>query len=128
MQSEDTCAPLEPGRCPVEVTLEIIGGKWKPLLLYYLLDGTKRFNQLRRLLPQVTQQMLTLQLRELERDGIVHRKVYAEVPPKVEYSLSEAGRSLEPILLQMLAWGQTHLAQRAQAAEQAHPSTRDEAA
>jgi len=94
--------------CPVAVTLGIIGGKWKPLILYYLLQGTQRFNALKRRLPQVTQQMLTLQLRELERDGIVHRQVYAEVPPKVEYSLTELGRSLEPILLAMLAWGEAY--------------------
>ncbi len=95
-------------RCPVETTLGIIGGKWKPLILYYLTQGTCRFNQLKRMLPDVTQQMLTLQLRELERDGIVHRKIYAEVPPKVEYSLTELGRSLEPILLAMLAWGEEY--------------------
>jgi DNA-binding HxlR family transcriptional regulator len=96
--------------CPVEATLHVIGGKWKPLILFYLLQGTKRFNELKKLLPdQVTQQMLTLQLRELERDGIVLRKVYAQVPPKVEYSLTDMGRSLEPILLMMLDWGQQYL-------------------
>jgi DNA-binding HxlR family transcriptional regulator len=94
--------------CPVETTLGIIGGKWKPLILYYLTQGTRRFNELKRMLPHVTQQMLTLQLRELERDGIVRRKVYAEVPPKVEYSLTDLGRSLEPILLAMLAWGEDY--------------------
>jgi DNA-binding HxlR family transcriptional regulator len=99
-----------PERCPVEVTLHIVGGKWKPLILFYLLQGTRRFNELKRMLPaRVTQQMLTLQLRELERDGIVHRMVYAEVPPKVEYSLTALGRSLEPILLAMLAWGEGYL-------------------
>jgi DNA-binding HxlR family transcriptional regulator len=103
---------IMPARCPVEVTLDIIGGKWKQLILYYLLQGTKRFNELRRLLPNVTQQMLTTQLRELERDGIVHREVYAEVPPKVEYSLTERGRSLEPILLAMLAWGEEYLSEK----------------
>jgi DNA-binding HxlR family transcriptional regulator len=96
-------------RCPVEITLDIIGGKWKPLIIYYLLQGTKRFNELKRMLPHVTTQMLTLQLRELERDGIVHREVYAEVPPKVEYSLTERGRSLEPIMLAMLDWGVNYL-------------------
>ena len=92
-------------RCPVVITLDVVGGKWKTLILYHLLQGTKRFNELRRLMPEVTQQMLTLQLRELERDGIVHREVYAQVPPKVEYSLTDLGYSLEPLLLMMLKWG-----------------------
>ncbi len=94
--------------CPVATTVEIIGGKWKTMILYYLLQKTRRFNELRRLLPSVTQQMLTTQLRELERDGVVDRKVYAEVPPKVEYSLTPSGRSLEPILLLMQDWGVQH--------------------
>ena len=98
--------------CPVETTLGIIGGKWKPLILYYLIQGTCRFNELRRRLPPITQQMLTQQLRELERDGIVRRQVYAEVPPKVEYSLTDLGRSLEPILLAMLAWGTAYQQRR----------------
>lgn len=98
--------------CPVATTLDIIGGKWKPLILYYLIQRTRRFNELKRMLPQVTQQMLTTQLRELERDGIVRRKVYAEVPPKVEYSLTDLGRSLEPILLAMLDWGEAYQRRR----------------
>jgi DNA-binding HxlR family transcriptional regulator len=91
---------------PVEVTLSIIGGKWKPLIVFYLLGGTKRFSELRRLLPQATQQMLTMQLRELEQAGILHRHVYPQVPPKVEYSLTELGRSIEPVLRQMCNWGE----------------------
>jgi len=92
--------------CPVEVTLSIVGGKWKLQIVYCLLSGTKRFGQLRRLIPGATQQMLTLQLRELEQAGIIHRQVYAQVPPKVEYSLTESGRSLEPIVQQTHAWGE----------------------
>jgi DNA-binding HxlR family transcriptional regulator len=103
--------------CPVETTLGVIGGKWKPLILYYLTQGTRRYNALKRMLPHVTPQMLTLQLRELERDGIVERTVYAEVPPKVEYSLTALGRSLEPILLAMLAWGEAYQRREAPTAE-----------
>lgn len=91
--------------CPVEATLDVIGGKWKGVILYYLLGGTLRFGELRRHLPDITQRMLTLQLRELERDGIVERTVYAEVPPRVEYRLTCFGQSLEPILLQLRDWG-----------------------
>lgn len=92
--------------CAVEAALDIIGHKWKGVILFHLLDGTKRFNELRRLIPKVTQRMLTLQLRELEKDKVVHRKVYAEVPPKVEYSLTEHGKSLEPIIYQLRDWGE----------------------
>jgi DNA-binding HxlR family transcriptional regulator len=92
--------------CPVETTLDVIGGKWKGILLYHLIDGKKRFNEFRKLYPGITQRMLTLQLRELERDGVIHREVYKEVPPKVEYSLTEFGRTLEPIILLMKDWGE----------------------
>src|SRR5215831_7346246 len=96
--------------CPVKLTADIIGGKWKPLILFYLEGRTRRFGELRRLIPGLTKKMLTQHLRELERDEIVHRKVYAEVPPKVEYSLTRHGESLKPILKLMSAWGNRHKA------------------
>ncbi|MEM6614357.1 MAG: helix-turn-helix domain-containing protein [Cyanobacteria bacterium P01_C01_bin.72] len=96
--------------CPVEATLEIIGGKWKGVILYHLLSETMRFNQLRRLMPEVTQRMLTKQLRELEADNLISRKVYADVPPKVEYSITEYGRTLAPIIHALKEWGLQHLA------------------
>jgi DNA-binding HxlR family transcriptional regulator len=89
----------------VESTLEVIGGKWKGLILYHLLGKTRRFNEFRRLMPGITQRMLTLQLRDLEHDGLVHREVYREVPPKVEYSLTELGCTLEPIIRLLSDWG-----------------------
>jgi DNA-binding HxlR family transcriptional regulator len=91
--------------CPIEVTLDLIGGKYKSLILWLLLDKTMRFNEIKKQLPSATQKMLTQQLRDLENDGIVIRKVYAEIPPKVEYSLSDFGKSLKPILESMCAWG-----------------------
>lgn len=91
--------------CSVEATLDVIGGKWKGVILFHLLEKTCRFNELRRLVPSVTQRVLTLQLRELEEDGVIHRKIYAEIPPRVEYSLTDFGRTLEPIILLMRDWG-----------------------
>jgi len=92
--------------CPFEITIDLIGGKWKPLIIWHLgSKGTLRFNELRKLLPQITQKMLTQQLRELETDNLVHREVYPQVPPKVEYSLTELGTSLMPILSTMCKWG-----------------------
>ncbi|ALC83777.1 MULTISPECIES: winged helix-turn-helix transcriptional regulator [Bacillus] len=96
--------PCENG-CPVETTLDVIGGKWKGVILYHLMEGTKRFNEFKRLMPGITQRMLTLQLRELENDGVLSRKVYPEVPPKVEYSLTEFGWTLQPIIKHMYEWG-----------------------
>ena len=95
--------------CPVTATISVIGGKWKPIILWILFQDTHRFGELKRMIPSITQKMLTQQLRDLERDGIVHREVYPVVPPKVEYSLTENGRSLSPILLAMEAWGNEHM-------------------
>jgi DNA-binding HxlR family transcriptional regulator len=103
-------------RCPVAVTVAVMGGKWKPTILYHLKDGPRRFNELRRLMPEITQRMLTLQLRALEEDGIITRTVHAQVPPRVEYALSAYGRTLGPILDAMVAWGEQHGASGAPAA------------
>jgi DNA-binding HxlR family transcriptional regulator len=92
-------------RCSVARTVELIGGKWKAVILYYLLDETLRFNELRRTIPGITQRMLTLQLRELEADGIVERTVFPVVPPHVEYALTPFGKTLEPVLRTMREWG-----------------------
>ncbi|HEL7748613.1 TPA: helix-turn-helix transcriptional regulator [Stenotrophomonas maltophilia] len=99
-------------RCAVEVTVEIAGGKWKPLIVHYLLSGTKRFGELRKLIGGVTQRSLTLQLRELEASGIVRREVFAEVPPRVEYTLTPLGTTLAPTLEAMKLWGERYLASR----------------
>ncbi|MFB9326659.1 winged helix-turn-helix transcriptional regulator [Paenibacillus aurantiacus] len=101
--------------CEKELTLSIIGGKWKMIIMWHLgKEGTKRFNQLKALIPDITQRMLTTQLRELEEDGIVDRKVYPVVPPKVEYSLTPRGESLIPILDLMYEWGKTYIRESGQ--------------
>lgn len=95
--------------CTVELTLHIIGGKWKPIILYHLgQEGTRRFGEIKQVMPNITQKMLTQQLRELEGDGLIHRQVYAQVPPKVEYSLTEFGRSILPVLQSLCQWGQIY--------------------
>jgi DNA-binding HxlR family transcriptional regulator len=93
----------------VEATLEVIGGKWKCVILCHLTHGKKRTNELKRLMPNITQKMLTQQLRELEDDGVINRISYNQVPPKVEYELSEYGRSLQSILDSLCAWGELHI-------------------
>jgi DNA-binding HxlR family transcriptional regulator len=99
--------------CPVEATLDLIDGKWKAVILYHLLDATIRFNELgRRLSKRISQRMLTRQLRELEAAGLIHREVYAEVPLRVEYSLTNLGRSLEPVVRSLWTWGNSYLAVR----------------
>ena len=94
--------------CPVETTLLLIGDKWKVMILRDLMTGTKRFGALRRSIPAISQKMLSQQLRAMEADGLVHREVYAEVPPRVEYSLTETGESLRPVLDAMSVWGRQY--------------------
>ncbi|GAB6175446.1 hypothetical protein JCM16814_03370 [Desulfobaculum senezii] len=97
--------------CHFELSLQVIGGKWKPIILYHLHQqdgGVMRFGELRRSMPSITQKMLTRQLRELEADGMLHRKVYPQVPPRVEYSLTDLGRSIIPILEQLYEWGKVY--------------------
>ncbi|MBZ0093362.1 MAG: helix-turn-helix transcriptional regulator [Sulfuricellaceae bacterium] len=102
---EFDCAP----GCPVEGTLRKIGGKWKGTILFLLLKENVRFNAFQRKLPTVTQKVLTNQLRELEADGLIGRKIYAEVPPRVEYFLLPLGRTLEPVILSLWHWGENYL-------------------
>ena len=101
----DPLAAMKPEDCPVRATVGVIGGKWKPLILFYLKHRRMRFNEFRRMIPEATHKVLTQQLRDLERAGIVTRKIYPEVPPRVEYSLSADGQSLRPVLAAMAAWG-----------------------
>ena len=98
--------------CPVETTLTLIGDKWKVLILRDLMGGTKRFGELKKSIGTVTQKVLTAQLRAMEESGLLTRKVYAEVPPRVEYTLTETGYSLRPILDAMMDWGETYKTQK----------------
>jgi len=102
-----------PPRCPTQVTVDIIGGKWKTLILTFLLSGPRRFGEICRFLPQASKHILTLQLRELEADGVIQRKIYQQIPPKVEYSLTPCGETLRPLLLLMAEWGEKHLNSKA---------------
>ena len=95
--------------CPVEAALDVIGGKWKPLILWALGDNVLRFNELQKALPGVNTKMLTKQLRELEEDGVITRKVYPEVPPRVEYAITDFGKTLIPILQALCNWGAEYL-------------------
>ena len=94
--------------CPIGRTLEVIGGKWKPIILHYLSEAPRRSGELGRLIPQASGKMLTQQLRELEADKIIRRKIYRQVPPKVEYILTPLGESLRPVMIAMCAWGETY--------------------
>lgn len=94
--------------CSLELTIDLIGGKWKLIILWYLMDGTKRFSELKNSIPSITQKMLTQQLRELEDNNIISRKVYAVVPPRVEYTMTEYGVSLIPILKELCTWSRNY--------------------
>jgi len=94
--------------CPIMTALSVIGGKWKPIILWVIRDETKRFGEIRRAIPPITQKMLTQHLRELEKDGIVRRRVHPVMPPRVEYSLTAYGRTLRPMLDAIAAWGEGH--------------------
>jgi DNA-binding HxlR family transcriptional regulator len=96
-------------KCAIDVTLAVVGGKWKTSILWHLAPKALRFSDLQRIFPDATRKMLTQQLRELEADGLVHREVYPQVPPKVEYSLTDRGRSIYPILEKMCDWGREYL-------------------
>ena len=106
---EDAKVRAELPACPVETTLSLIGDKWKVLILRDLMPGTKRFGELKKSVENVSQKVLTAQLRAMEESGLVHREVYAEVPPRVEYSLTELGKSLKPIFDSMWAWDKASL-------------------
>lgn len=95
--------------CPVRTTLNVLGGKWKLLILSYLLNGPRRYGELKRLLPEITEKMLIQELRELELDGIVARQVYQQVPPKVEYYLTELGENVKPLFQSLVGWGQDYI-------------------
>ncbi len=105
--AEETYPPPQP--CPLTAALEVLGGRWNLIVLYWLADGTRRFSDLERLIPDVTHKMLASTLRRLESAGVVDRRVYAEVPPRVEYSLSDHGRSAEPVIEAVRQWGHVRL-------------------
>lgn len=96
--------------CPVRTTLNVLGGKWKLLVLSYLLEGPRRYGELKRLVPEITEKMLIQELRELELDGMVARQVYQQVPPKVEYYLTELGQQVQPLFRALVGWGQDYIA------------------
>lgn len=103
------CCQCEGYNCPIEHTIGMIGGKYKAIILWHLIGGKLRFSELQRLIPQATAKMLTQQLRELEKDDLIVRKVYPVVPPKTEYALTEKGKSLSPIMMDLCRWGKEHL-------------------
>lgn len=102
-------AKASPNRCPVTASMQVLGGKWKPIILWAIGGGINRFGALQRAVPGITKKMLTQQLRELEDDGLIRREVFPVVPPKVEYTVTERGESLQPVILALRDWGQKHV-------------------
>ena len=102
-------APVSESQCPVTFCMSVIGGKWKPVIIFLIRKGANRFGILHRGIEGISKQMLTKQLRELEEDGVLHRKIFAEIPPRVEYSITPFGESLLPVIDQMSAWGLAHM-------------------
>lgn len=98
--------------CPIAATLELIGGRWKTIILFYLSSGKKRFGEVSVRIPTISRKVLTQQLRELEKDGLIHRKQYKEIPPRVEYSLTDLGKSLSPVFKEMSIWGKENVLQK----------------
>lgn len=109
MPIEDSCVFLNTYSCATAATVEVIGGKWKAILIYQLLDGPLRFSELLKTSESISPRILTLQLRELEYDGLIQRVTYAEVPPRVEYSLTPLGETLRPLVLMMKQWATDHM-------------------
>jgi DNA-binding HxlR family transcriptional regulator len=124
MTSGDLPQPNLPTKCPLTAAINAIGGKWSLICLYWLDSGTRRFNELRRLMPDISHKVLTATLRNLEQEGLISRTVHAEVPPRVEYRIAPHGESVLPILQAVRAWGHEHLAwrQAANAANSSEPS------
>lgn len=109
MKAEPLAPDPDKTSCPVTFCLSVIGGKWKPVIIFCIANGVDRFGAMQRAVPGITKQMLTKQLRELEADGILSRTVYAEVPPRVDYALTDIGRSVLPVIRQMEAWGRANM-------------------
>ena len=117
VKSDSIKKTVEPSECPVTLCLKVIGGKWKPVIVFLIKNKIDRFGALQRALPKVTKQMLTSQLRELELDGVIDRKVFAEVPPKVEYSITDFGETIFPVIHQMKEWGEFAMKSQSKAAK-----------
>ncbi|MEL6464245.1 MAG: helix-turn-helix domain-containing protein [Pseudomonadota bacterium] len=109
MKKEPLAPDTAPQTCPVTYCLSLIGGKWKPVILFCIANGVDRFGGMQRTVSGITKQMLTKQLRELEADGIISRKVYAEVPPRVDYALTDKGQTVLPVIAEMKAWGEAQI-------------------